>query len=93
MLLKAAPIDLGVVFISDAGFSFSLTGLTLLTINDVLERDPLERPSGVFPATSGHILPGKTPSNFNLQFLRGLFRCNPPTEAVKTPGFPRDLSL
>ena len=53
MLLKAAAIDLGVVFISDAGFSFSLTGLTLLTINDVLERDPLERPSGVFPATSG----------------------------------------
>ena len=90
MLLKAAAIDLGVVFISDAGFSFSLTGLTLLTING---KDPLERPSGVFPATSGHILPGKTPSNFNLQFLRGIFRCNPPTEAVKTPGFPRGLSL
>ena len=73
MLLKAAAIDLGVVFISDAGFSFSLTGLTLLTINDVLGRDTLESPSGVFPATLG-VFHLEIPLKFQFTVFEGSFQ-------------------
>ena len=73
MLLKAAEIDLGVVSISDAGFSFSLSGLTLLTINDVLGRELLKRSSGVFPATLG-VFHLEKPLKFQFTVFEGSFQ-------------------
>ena len=84
LLDKCCAIDLGVVLISDAGFSFPLTGLALLTINDVLGRDPLERPSGVFPATLG-LLHLERPLKFQFTAFEGSFQVKCPHRSWKDP--------